>query len=421
LAELNASVALTPASTLKVITTASALELLGASYRFRTELLADNAQKRKLIIRGSGDPTLGSEHFVGGATDFIAKWIDEIRKVFPNGVSEIEVDDSCFGYAGVSRKWLREDMGNYYASGAYGVSVFDNTYKLFFDTSDKTDRPKILKTDPEDLFGLITFNNTLSLNSTGKDNGYIVGEPFSYSRLLLGDIPAGKAAFSIKGDIPDPGLYLGKTLAERLAQNGTVPSVHTLRGITSASPNAKAFYVHFSPPLKDIIRVVNVKSNNHYAEHLIRAVGRLSANNAAALENGVELAGQLWQKKGLDVGSLFMYDGCGLSPSNAVSPQLLCDILSYMYVQSPYASAFTASFPKAGEEGTVRNFLKSTKLAGKVLVKSGSIANVQCYAGYCIDGEKQYVFAVMVNNFRSNSRAEVVKAIERLLCDTLRR
>jgi D-alanyl-D-alanine carboxypeptidase/D-alanyl-D-alanine-endopeptidase (penicillin-binding protein 4) len=390
---------------------------LGGDYRFRTELLADNALKGKLIVRGFGDPTLGSEHFED-ATDFMDDWLNEIRKVFPSGVTEIEVDDSSFGYAGVSRKWLREDMGNYYAAGAYGISVFDNSYKLFFDTTDKTVPPKILKTEPEDLLGLMTFTNALSLNNTSKDNGYIVGEPFSCNRLLTGDIPAGKAAFGIKGDIPDPGLYLGKTLAALLARNGTIPVYHTVRGLPLPAPNGKVFYVHLSPALRDIVRIINVKSNNHYAEHLIRAVGKLTSNDDL-LEIGAGLIARYWQKKGLDTGSLFMYDGCGLSPSNAVSPQLMCDILRYMYAKSPHAGAFVASFPKAGQEGTVRNFLKDTKLSGKVLVKSGSIANVQCYVGYCINGGKQYAFAVMVNNFRKNSRTEAVKAIERFLCETL--
>jgi len=86
-----------------------------------------------------------------------------------------------------------------------------------------------------------------------------------------------------------------------------------------------------------------------------------------------------------------------------------------MYNDSKYSEAFVASFPKAGSEGTVRNLLKGTRLEGKVFVKSGSIANVQCYAGYYLDGDKKYAFAIMVNHFKKNSRRQVVKAIESLL------
>ncbi|GAB6010537.1 D-alanyl-D-alanine carboxypeptidase/D-alanyl-D-alanine endopeptidase [Viscerimonas tarda] len=419
LVSLNKNLSITPASTLKIVTTATALEILGSNYRFRTELLADKEQKSKLIVRGYGDPTLGSEHVEGTAKDFLNKWVEEIQKKFGAGLTEIEIDDSYFGYEGISRHWIREDTGNYYATGSYGISVFDNAYKLYFDTRDKTGRPQIVKTEPE-MSGM-SFTNTLSLNTTGKDNGYIVGEPFSNNRLLIGDIPEGRASFSIKGDIPDPGLYLGRTLAGRLNKNGEELSYHTLRANFDGKlppKDGEVFYTHLSPPLKNIVRVVNVKSNNHYAEHLIRAIGKTTGNlatDSAPLRAGTDLINQYWQSKSLDTASLFMYDGCGLSPSDAISPKLMCNILAYMYDKSKNAETFLASFPKAGQEGTVRNFLKDAKLSGKVLVKSGSIANVQCYAGYYINGEKKYAFTIMVNNFRKNSRVDVVEAIEAFL------
>ena len=417
---VNKNISVTPASVLKIVTTATALELLGPNYRFKTELLADN--KDKLIIRGLGDPTLGSEHFNAKNNNFLNEWVGKIQNKFSSGVTEIEVDDSYFGYDGVSQKWIREDIGNYYAAGSYGISIFDNSYKLYFNTSNKKSPPDILKTEPE--MPDIVFTNTLTLNSTGKDNGYIIGEPFSNKRILTGNIPSGRAAFSIKGDIPDPGLFLAKILAKLLSKNGNTPHFYTSR-TANATVNiheGEVFYTHLSPTLKEIIRVINVKSNNHYAEHLIRIIGKPENNGVAKsdpLENGLDIINKYWQGKGLDTGSLFMYDGCGLSPSNAISPQLMCNILGYMYCKSKNSEAFFASFPKAGEEGTVRNFLKGSNLQGKVFVKSGSIANVQCYSGYYIDGEKKYVFSVMVNNFRKDTRREVVKAIETLLLGIL--
>ena len=420
LVSLNRNTSMTPASTLKIITTATALEILGSQFRFKTELLTDDKQNGKLIVRGYGDPTLGSEHFGETTKYFLSKWAEETGKVFTSGLNEIEIDDSYFGYNGVSLKWLREDIGNYFASGSYGVSIFDNSYKLFFNTINNLSTPQIVKTEPE--MPDITFSNTLTLNTTGKDNGYILGEPFSNKRLLVGDIPAGRASFSIKGDIPDPGLYLGKILASQLNKDGHGPSFYTVRQNFDKQPVFKksenVFYTHLSPPLKDIIRIVNVKSNNHYAEHLIRKVGRTKINQPISsdpLPTGIDHILQYWQNKGFDTSTLFMYDGCGLSPSNAISPKLMCDILVYMGNKSKNSDIFLASFPKAGEEGTVRNFLKGSKLSGKVFVKSGSIANVQCYAGYYINGEKKYAFSIMVNNFRKNSRTETVKAIEEFL------
>jgi len=424
----NRMQSLTPASVLKIITTATALERLGKEHRFITQLAMDTLLENKLVILGYGDPTLGSEYINTVPMAFLDKWVAEIKTKVGSAAVDLEVADSYFGYKGVSRKWMREDMGNYYAAGSYGISVFDNTYKLFFNTKNSDVYPQIVKTEP--YMPDILFTNDLGRNKTGEDNGYIVGEPFSNRRLLTGDIPDGRQSFSIKGDIPDPGLYLGQKLAERLQNNEiTVRAVSTARSAyfkeerqLRQTLKPSIFYTHYSPPLKDIIRVVNVRSNNHYAEHLIRQVGR-SKNSVDIyfdpLIEGINITLDFWKSKGIDTDGLFMYDGCGLSPSNAVNPQFICDILRYMSNESKNADAFLASFPKAGIEGTVRNLLKGTRLEGKVYVKSGSIANVQCYAGYYIEGTKKYVFAVMVNNYGKNSRREIVKAIEKLLLETL--
>ncbi|MFR9165593.1 MAG: D-alanyl-D-alanine carboxypeptidase/D-alanyl-D-alanine-endopeptidase [Dysgonomonas sp.] len=421
----NQNAALTPASILKVVTTATALEVLGSDYRFKTDLSIDGNENGRLIIHGYGDPTLGSEHFFSDQYSFLDLWRDEVVKSVTDSISKIYVVDNYFGYQGVSSKWLREDMGNYFAAGAYGISVFDNTYRLYFNTMNTNAVPEITDTKP--LMKDIRFINMLKYNTIGRDNGYIWGEPFSNERILTGSIPANRKSFSIKGDIPDPGMYLGQTFAEKLiGSNISVTDVETSRmdyldnfpsnsGITNN--NEKVFYTHYSPLLKDIVRVVNVKSNNHYAEHLIRAIGRSYDGDiyAEPLQAGIDSVNKYWLSKGLNTGALFMYDGCGLSPSNGVSASFMCDILVYMLNKSVNSQAFINSLPKAGQEGTVRNFLKGTKLEGKVFVKSGSIADVQCYSGYYINDSKKYVFTIITNRMKKDSRREVVKAIENLL------
>lgn len=407
IASYNPQQSLTPASILKVMTTASAIELLGDNFRFETTLATDKNDAHKLIIHGHGDPTLGSEYIGQEQNQFLNTWINHIKKNVNSDSLNILVVDDYFGYLGQSRKWIKEDMGNYYAAGSYGISVFDNAYKLYFDTTE--DKAKIVKTDPQ-MSGLL-FSNYLNLNNSNQDNGYILGEPFSKNRQLIGDIPRGKTSFSIKGDIPDPGIFLAETLATSLRDNGiNISSYNTIR-VEPQQYAEKVFYTHQSPPLKDIIRVVNVRSNNHYAEHIIRAIGRSNGTKPdEALTSGIKSVKDLWEKKGFDVDGLSMFDGCGLAPSNAVNSSFMCDILTAMKDND----AFITSLPKAGKEGTVRNFLKGSRLEGKVIVKSGSIGNVQCFAGYYLSENKQYAFTVMVNNFNGSHR-ETVKAIEKLL------
>ncbi len=424
----NQDKSLTTASIMKLFTTATALELLGPNYRYETTLALDATNSSRLLILGSGDPTLGTSMFKDNPYSFLMDWSQKLQAKLA-GVNNLKlyVVDNLFGYNGVSDEWTWVDMGNYYAAGSYGVSVFDNTYRLFFNTTNENSTPKILRTEP--VIEGLTFINYLKLNTTGRDNGYIYGAPFSYERILRGNIPVGRTAFSIKGDIPDPGLMLGQVLATELGKkNIRVATIETaqLDYISSISNSSKpkalnyrvgeVLHVHQSRVLTDILREINVESNNHYAEHLIRTIGRKENADiySDALEEGVKYVNKHWKESGISTSSFFMHDGCGLAPQNAASSELFSDLLVYMHNRSNYAKEFFASLPLAGRDGTLKNFMNNTKYNGKVRAKSGSIGGVQCYAGYLIDGNKRYAFTIMVNKF-TGTRSEVRKSIEQFI------
>ena len=424
----NEDKSLTTASIMKLVTTATALELLGPDFRYETTLALDAQDPSTLLLIGSGDPTLGTLAFKENPYSFLMDWSQKLQASLV-GVKNLKlyVVDNLFGYNGVSDEWTWIDMGNYYAAGAYGISVFDNSYRLFFDTSDRNRSPRILRTEPE-IKGL-TFTNYLKLNTAGQDNGYIYGAPFSYDRILRGDIPSGKTDFSIKGDIPDPGLMLGEMLATELSKKGIhVAEVGTaqidyISNINTSNKEGvlsykvgKVLYVHQSRPLTDILREVNVESNNHYAEHLIRTIGRSQNTNiySDALNEGVKYVKNYWEQQNIPTSSLFLHDGSGLAPQDAASSEFFCNLLLYMHNRSNYSKEFYASLPMAGRDGTLKNFMYNTKYSGKIRAKSGSIGGVQCFAGYLIDGNKKYAFTIMVNKF-SGSRSAVRKSIENFI------
>lgn len=420
LSSYNANKSYTPASVLKIITTATAIEVLGSDFRYETTLAKDKNDQNHILVRGCGDPTLGTEFMDNNPTAFLREWTEQIKQnVDTTKEVRITIIDDYFGYDGISHRWIRQDMGSYYATGTYGISVFDNMYRLYLNTTKRDSCPEIVKTVPEID---INFDNTLTL---GRDDAYIFGQPFINNRQLIGSLPAGKTSLMMRGDIPDPGLYLGQRLADELSKNGMIVSgVETtynkyyeyMHSPAKYSFEEDIFYTHKSPPLKDIISDTNVRSNNHYAEHLIRAIGRAKNKDIYSnpLNEGIAQVNLLWKGRGLDTDALFMYDGSGLAPSNAVSAAFVCDLLMYMQNKSKNAKNFLDSFAKAGKTGTVRNLLKGTRLQGKVYVKSGTIVNVRCYAGYYIEGNKKYTFAILVNNY-NGTRNNVVKEVEKLL------
>lgn len=410
-ADYNSQLSLTPASNMKIVTTATALDVLGKDFNFETLLFYDgfidaSTLEGNLYIQGNGDPTLGSEHFEGDREAFLNEWLIGIQKVGIQKVSgDIIVLDQLFGYEGVSFKWLWEDLGNYYAPGIYGISVFDNMYRLYLQSYSIGTQAVILSMKP--AIEEIIFTNDIITGDTNNEPA-ISGVPFSYERRLYGTVPPNKTSFVIKGDIPDPGLFLAKYLKTHLQKNGIVikGEANTFR-LNPQFPEIQNILATVrSPSLASIVRVVNVKSNNHFAEHLFQTL---------KIVKGLDIP-TYWFEKGLDSSALFMYDGSGIAPANAVSAGFLTDLLVYMDKKEEQTGAFFRSLPVAGKEGTVASFLKNTPLEGKSHIKSGSITDVQSYSGYIEKGDKRYAFALIINRF-TGKRADLRKDIEQLLVD----
>ena len=419
---------LSPASVLKVVTTATALDILGENYRFPTSLQYDGVIKEgvldgHLYIKGSGDPSLGSSYLDSNEYLFLETWITALQK---KGIKQINgsiiTDESIFDTEGASVKWLREDMGNYYAPGCYGVSVFDNLYKLSFRTGSVGTNPTILGTSPDVSF--IQFKNYLRTVSASSDSAYIIGAPLEPVRYLYGTLPANREQYVIKGDIPDPALFLAQYLTSQLQKKGIqikgMPSCYRLEMEQKRWTNRErqTIVTTYSPPLREIVRVCNHVSHNLYADALLKTVGlryKSSKNEViSSFGRGIAVIKAYWEDKGLDVFPLKMNDGSGLAPTNKTSAAFMGDLLTYMATQSKESDAFIASLPEAGVEGSVRNFLKGTSLQGKAYLKSGGITGVRCYVGYIRKENKTYAVAVLSNNY-SCSMKQMTKDLEKLL------
>lgn len=404
-----------PASTMKLVTTATALELLGPDFCFETKLeidgkiTKDSVLEGNLYIRGGGDPTLGSEKL--GDTGFLTKWVNAVKNAGIKKIKgQIVADASLFDDEGVNPHWTWEDMGNYYAAGAYGISYMDNTFKLVLRSGKEGTTPEIIKTIPE--IPDLTFDNYLKSTSIRFDSAYFYGAPHSNQRTVRGEIPANRPEFITKGDIPNPGLLLAQHFHAKLTETGIIISQPPTDKIVEAI-TPRIIYKYDSPPLGEIIRETNIHSNNHFAEHIFRYLS-LKNSSIASSNEAVRVIRSFWKSKGLPIDQLFMYDGCGLAPMDAVSAQFLVDLLTYMKTESINKDAFFNSLPVSGENGTLSSFLKNTPLQGKVHAKSGTISRVKSYAGYINTPNKNYVFALLVNNADGNSKA-VTRKIEDIL------
>ena len=424
---------LTPASSLKVITTSSALAILGEDYRFKTELQFDGEINEvgvlngNLYIKGYGDPTLGSDHFGDppDLNDLMKIFIAEIKKL---GIKKIKGkiigDASVFDTSVNGRSWLWEDLGNYYASGAWGLNIRENRFHLdFLQTSKLGGKPEIKEIEPY-IPNLMLINEVESAAANSGDNAYIFGAPYGYTRFVRGTIPVGKGRFTIKGSIPDPPFFAAYYLGKKLEEEGidveqTASSLFELErtGEMKNAPKRFLFYTHLSPSLKEIVVEANMKSVNLYCEAMLKAIG-WEKKKEGSTKAGLEVIRDYWSAKGFKKAGFFMEDGSGLSMRNAVSSYQMAQILQLLAGDRDSFNNFLASLPEAGKSGTLKYMFRGSRAVGKLRAKSGGMERVRSYTGYISNtkSDRLLAFSMIVNNFEGES-SEVRYKMQQLMIE----
>jgi D-alanyl-D-alanine carboxypeptidase/D-alanyl-D-alanine-endopeptidase (penicillin-binding protein 4) len=419
LIDSNSDMSLTPASIMKLITTAAALELLGPEYTFKTKIgYTGTFNKRwgrlkgNIIITGGGDPALGSKYFPEQYKDFIANWAAELKKL---GIKRIKgsiiTDDSYYDYLPVPGKWLWEDAGNYYGAGAYGLSVFDNTYEIHFRTLSDSSLRVIKNIIPKECRPEL-WNFLKASGST--DEGYVFAAPYSINGWIAGTIPVNQDDFVLKASVTDPPLLLARMVNDKLKAEGIKVSGNpfTLRTEKDyKTVNVTPIAETSSPRLAEIIEVLNHESVNLFAEHLIKELGKKFKNDGSTA-SGAKVITEFLKNSGIDTNGMFIVDGSGLSPLNAINTRELVHLLVYMKHKGKFFSDYYASLPDAGKEGTLKNSFKDPLFNTRLRAKSGSMTRVRSFAGYfTTKSGKKMVFSIIINNYSGPSK-KIVTEIE---------
>lgn len=428
-AEHNSKQSLTPASSMKILTTGAAISILGSNHRFETFLEyqgtvnADGILDGNIIIRGGGNPCLGASRIPGYESfeTLMHGWSEEVKKT---GIKQIRgkiiADDTYFEDALIPSSWAWNDIGNYYGAAASGLSINENIYRIHLSSGANTgDDVKIVKTAPE-IPGL-TFVNELKTGRPGSgDSAYIFGVPFTYLRYLRGTIPPGRKDFIIKGSLPDPALFLAISLEKRLKEKGieVTASVATKRDLLAKGEKFEGrinlMAKHGSPPLSDIIYHTNMQSINLYAEHLLKEIGKKIKNEGSTVA-GIAAVTEFWRQRGLNTSEgLVMEDGSGLSHFDAVSAEQFTKALAIMHKENSF-NDFYRSLPVAGISGSIAKICKGTEAEGNLCAKSGYMNRVRSYVGYVKNKKGELLaFAFIINNYTESPYA-IKKKIEKLL------
>ena len=406
-----------PASTMKLLTAATALELWGGDYRIETPItysgyIQDGTLHGNLYIEGRGDPTFGSRYI--GKKNFLYTWARQVRDA---GITHITgsviADLSYFDGDALNPSWLWEDAGNYYAPGIFSLSYQDNTMNIVLRSGPIGSIAEVLYTTPE--IPEIEFENHIRCTHITYDGAFVHGVPYNNTRYLVGSVPSNRQTFGVRGDMPNPGLILARDFTAILRKSGVevVGTENYLSEMPMNAPARRLLFMHQSEPLSDIIRHTEQESDNLYAETLFRIFGA-KYGTPCTIHNSIDFVRAYWKNRGVSFRSAKILDGCGLAPQDAISPSMYVQLLRYMY-GSKHKDTFIASLPCSGESGTLSSFLRNTSLHGKVYAKSGTIGGTKNYAGYIFlpDG-RVWVFAVMVNSANCKTR-KIQSVIEQYL------
>jgi serine-type D-Ala-D-Ala carboxypeptidase/endopeptidase (penicillin-binding protein 4) len=424
--QYNEDKSLIPASVLKLVTSAAALELLGPDYTFKTCIGYTgriskffNKLDGDIIIRGGGDPTLASKNFEEHYAGFADRWVDEIKKLKIKEITgRVITDDSYYDYLPVPAKWLWEDAGNYYGAGAYGLSIFDNSYEIHLKISPDSSQLYITGITPVEC--RFEFSNWLVAAGTA-DKGYVFAAPYSTNGWLAGSLPSNLSDFVLNASIADPPFVMAKLIDQKLKDAGiaVANSPTTVRLMQSpVISEVNTIDEISSPVLEDIIEVLNHESVNLYAEHLVKEIGKVYKKSGST-ESGIKSIYEFLNLSGIRTDGLFIEDGSGLSPLNAISANGIASLLYFIKSKGKYFNEFYSSLPEAGKEGTLKSHFLDPVFESHLKAKSGSMTRVRSYAGYLTTmSDKELIFCIIVNNF-SGAPQKIISEIEEILKETI--
>jgi D-alanyl-D-alanine carboxypeptidase/D-alanyl-D-alanine-endopeptidase (penicillin-binding protein 4) len=400
----NSRIGLAPASTQKIITAATAYEILGKSFQYKTTFgysggIKSGRLSGGIVVLPSGDPTLGSWRWKRTAEEAAVKRI--AASVAQAGIQSFDnfiVDARGWESENIPGGWIWDDVGNYYGAGAATLNWRENQYDLLLKSSADTGTlVNVVGTQPQ-LYGFDIFSKATAGPKGSGDNAYIYLPVGSSTGVVRGTIPAGESRFVISGAMPSAQKQFLATLTDTLSRRGIgkeFPDSTMDRFSTPKTPaTVRVFHTEVSPPLDSISYWFLKRSINLYGEALIKTIA-VKQGKTASTGNGADGLQTFWVDKniGIDKAELHVYDGSGLSPLNRTTTHAQVAILQYAKKQAWYRG-YLSGFPEFN---------------GMVL-KSGTISRVKSFCGYhSSKAGNQYIISFIVNNYNGASAAVVQK------------
>jgi serine-type D-Ala-D-Ala carboxypeptidase/endopeptidase (penicillin-binding protein 4) len=411
---LNAGRAFRPASTLKLVTTAAALDAFGSQGRVRTTLETAarvDDQGRVLgdvFLVGAGDPNLSARFSAGRPAAAFEAMADDLVAA---GVRRIE--GRVVGYDGAftgearGHDWTWEDLVWGYGAPVSALSWNDNAVELRLASGERPGDRAVLDVEPSHPpFDVVS---SVATADAGTDEDVRLEEDGPERVSLSGLLPLG-GQWEGHVAVPDPARYAATALARALESRGVVVGGPVVSSRAPLPAERRVLASHESETMAEIVRVVNKESENLHAEILLRLLG-LRVLGEGSVEKGHEAVEGFLDRLGVPVDDWQLSDGSGLARTDLVTPHGLVLLLAAMD-RHPEAAAFRDSLPIAGRDGTLERRMRGTAAEGRVQAKTGTLNLANALAGYATTARgDRLAFAVIVNNHAGRAK-EALSAID---------
>ena len=419
----NAKMGFMTASNMKLVSSATALEVLGPDKVLETRFVGfgkkqDGVWEGDLQIVGSGDPTFGAKAFCRGkATEVFDGLIEALRK---EGIREIRGDilgvDDCQPDEIMGWGWDWSYHADWYAAQVSGLCFNENCVDFLF-SGEELGKPLLFRLEPDTSY--VSVINRTRVIPAGKPYEVVFHRGLGNNVITLsGTFPLGKKNKRDWGSVENPTAFCAQVCRESLERagipvRGKARDLDELVGYKEPGPK-KLFFTHRSPSLGEIVYSLNKRSQNLYAEQVLRLAGKARGGDGS-MRSGREAAKEVLARLGVSTEHFLMADGSGLSRVNLVRPELLAGLLAGMW-KSKNREVFFRSLPIAGKDGTLkRRFPRGHPGYLRVHAKTGYISKVIALSGYIPrKGKEPWVFSILVNDFFApNSR--IIKGVDDLV------
>lgn len=409
LVEHNPAEPLIPASNMKLITTASALGILGADFHFSTRLrLVD----KTLVLRGDGDPGFGDPKLLQAMglnmEQLLDRWIDAVKRTNQATFDALLVDDRAFDNEFVHPDWPRNQLHKWYCAQVAAINFNDNCLDLYARPTSNGHRP-VITIEPNDPPILLDNDAT-----SGPRNAFWASRKLGGNQIVLRGQVRHALTQPANVTIHDPPMFFGELLQRRLKAAGI--EVGQVQRVQPQQVLAEGrLLAEVRTTLPTVVARCNHDSQNLFAEALIKRMGHQITGQPGGWVNGAAaIRAFLTRALGSDSASVIIADGSGMSRENRISARDMVGLLAYMHNDSGAGEVFAASLAAPGEPGTLEDRFDDVNLAGRVRAKTGYIKGVVCLSGYLTVGDHSVAFSMLLNEYYG-STAPVKQMMEKIV------